>query len=88
MPLHSTNREDLEREYGHAQLSTLEIQKADACYAFGHDSEEEEEFRIKIYKLYLEFSEKIGSSTNKKNQKAEEAEAEEEAEEEVEEKVK
>ena len=58
MPLHSTTREDLEREYL-SQLSTLEIQKADACYAFGHDSEEEEEFRIKIYKLYLEFSEKI-----------------------------
>ena len=58
MPLNSCNREDLEREYLY-QLNTLEIQRADACYAFGHDSEEEEEFRIKIYKLYLEFNEKI-----------------------------
>ena len=58
MPLNSSIKEDLVREYL-SQLATYKIQQADACYAYGSDSEKEEEYSIKIYKLSLEFKKRI-----------------------------
>ena len=58
MPLNSSTKEDLVREYL-SQLTTYNILLEDACNACGNDSQEEEEIRIKIYKLSLEFKEKF-----------------------------
>ena len=58
MPLNSSTKEDLLKEYL-SQLTTYQIQQADACHAYGSDSEEEEEYIIKIYKLSLEFKKRV-----------------------------
>ena len=58
MPLNSSTKGDLLKEYL-SQLTTYQIQQADACHAYGSDSEEEEEYIIKIYKLSLEFKKRV-----------------------------
>ena len=58
MPLNSSTKADLLKEYL-SQLTTYQIQQADACYAYGSDSEKKEEYSIKIYKLSLEFKKRI-----------------------------
>ena len=58
MPLHSSTKEDLVKEYL-SLFTTYKIQLEDACHASDYDPQEEEEIRTKIYKLALEFKEKI-----------------------------
>ena len=58
MPLQSSTKEDLVKEYL-SLYTTYKIQLEDACHASDYDPKEEDEIRAKIYKLALEFKEKI-----------------------------
>lgn len=58
MPLNSLTLENLNKEYL-SKISILRINQADACYAFGTYSCEKEEYDIEIYKLFIEYKERI-----------------------------
>ena len=58
MPLNSRTIEDLIKEYN-SKLFSLQIKQADACYACGAYSCEKEKYDIEIYKLNIEYKEKI-----------------------------
>jgi len=58
MPLNSLTIEELNKEYL-CKFQILQINQADACHACGYDSEQEEECQIQIYRLSLEYKERI-----------------------------
>ena len=58
MPLNSLTIENLNKEYL-SKLFSLQIKQADACYACGAYSFEKEKYDIEIYKLFIEYKEKI-----------------------------
>ena len=58
MPLNSLTIENLNKEFL-CKFQIIQLQIADARYACGYDSEQEEECQIQIYKLSLEYKERI-----------------------------
>ena len=58
MPLNSLSIEDLNKEFL-CKFQILQLQIADARYAYGDNSEQEDECQIQIYKLSLEYKERI-----------------------------
>ena len=49
--------EDIIKEY-HTKHASLVYQQADACYAFGAYSDQEEKYDLKIWKLAQEYEKK------------------------------
>ncbi len=70
MPLNSKNIEDLNKEYN-SYLFDLRLRQFDVLYHFGAYSDEEEQYDIKIYKLYLEYKQQLNliKKTNSYNYK-------------------
>lgn len=67
MPLISTCKEDLNKEYL-SKLFSYQSAQLNACYAFGAYSDQEEKYDIKISKLAKEYHEKLKSFKEKEQE--------------------